>query len=138
MVKSLKAAGYQPDEDTLVAMRIHGATPEWVAALAKRGYDHVELQELIAFRIHGVSPEFIEKLQALGYRHPEPEQLIAMRIHGVSPEYIENLKSRGIKDLSIDQLVSMRIHGIELGNGVVVCRNRRKPSMKQVVIVQHQ
>ena len=69
-------------------MRIHGATPEWVDDLKKRGYDHIDLQQLIAFRIHGVSPEFIDKLQGLGYTHPEPEQLIAMRIHNVTPEYI--------------------------------------------------
>jgi len=47
----------------LIAMRIHGATPEWMAEIKKRGYDHIDLEKLIAFRIHGVSPEFIQKLQ---------------------------------------------------------------------------
>jgi hypothetical protein len=106
-------AGYSPDEDTLIAMRIHGATPEWMAQLKQRGYDHIDLEKLIAFRIHGVSPEFIGKLQGLGYSHPDPDELIAMRIHNVTPEYISDMKSRGIHDLSIDQLVSMRIHGID-------------------------
>ncbi len=104
--------GYQPDEDTLIAMRIHGATPEWIAQLQKEGYDHVDLQELIAFRIHGVSPEFIEKIQSLGYKHPEPNQLVAMRIHGVTPEFISSMKSHGMQNLTIDQLVSLRIQGI--------------------------
>ena len=69
--------------------------------------------DMIAFRIHGVSPEFIAKIEKLGYQHPEPDQLVAMRIHGVTPEYIANLKSRGMKNLTIDQLVSLRIHGID-------------------------
>ena len=103
MVRSLHQAGYSPDEDTLIAMRIHGATPEWMAELKQRGYDHVDLEKLIAFRIHGVSPEFIQKLQGLGYSHPDPDELIAMRIHNVTPEYISDMRSRGIHDLSIDQ-----------------------------------
>jgi len=45
-------------------MRIHGATPEWVADLKKQGYDHVDLDKLVAFRIHGVSPDFIGQLQS--------------------------------------------------------------------------
>jgi hypothetical protein len=50
------------------AVPIHGATPEWMEELKKRGYDHVDLEQLIAFRIHGVSPEFIDSLQRLGYK----------------------------------------------------------------------
>ena len=77
-------SNYQPDEDTLVAMRIHGVSPEYMQQLKTDGYDHIDLQKLIAFRIHGVSPEFISQMQ-----------------------------SRGMKDLTIDKLVSLRIHGID-------------------------
>ena len=41
MIRSLKQAGYTPDADKLIAMRIHGATPEWVEELKKEGYDHL-------------------------------------------------------------------------------------------------
>ena len=84
MIRTLHQSGYNLDEDTL-----------------------------IAFRIHGVSQEFIGKIQGLGYQHPEAEQLIAMRIHGVTPEYIAALHSRGIQHPTIDDLVSMKIHGID-------------------------
>jgi hypothetical protein len=97
MIAYLHQSGYSPNEDTLIAMRIHGATPEWMTELKSRGYDHVDL----------------EKLQRLGYSHPEPDELVAMHIHNVTPEYISDLRSRGMQNLSIDHLVSMRIHGID-------------------------
>ena len=69
--------------------------------------------QLIAFRMHGVTPEFIAKVEALGFKDPEPDQLVAMRVHGVTPEYIAEMKSRGMKDLTIDKLVNLRVHGID-------------------------
>src|SRR5438876_8925892 len=89
MVRSVRQAGYDANPDKLIAMRIHGASPEWMAELKKCGYDHVELDKLIAFRIHGVSPDFIGAVQKLGYSHPEPDQLIAMR----SEEHTSELQS---------------------------------------------
>jgi len=71
MVRSLKQAGYEPDADKLIAMRIHGATPEWVADLKKQGYDHVDLDKLVAFRSTAWSPDFIGRRNS-GYSHPEP------------------------------------------------------------------
>ena len=73
----------------------------------------VSEEELIAFRIHGVTPAFIASVEKMGYKGLEPEQLVAMRIHGVTPEYINEMKSRGLKNLTIDQLVNLRIHGID-------------------------
>jgi len=79
MVRSLKQAGYEPDADKLIAMRIHGATPEWVEDLKKAGLrprGSRQIDRLPGFmecrRI------FIGQLKKLGYAHPEPDQLIAM------------------------------------------------------------
>ena len=114
-IEQMRAAGLKDiTVDQAIALRIHGATPEWMAQMSKLGYHHLDLDKLIAFRIHGVSPEFIEKLKQLGYSHPDPDQLIAMRIHGVTPEYISNMRSQhGMQNLTIEQLVSLRIHGID-------------------------
>jgi len=69
MVRSLKQAGYEPDADKLIAMRIHGATPEWVADLKKRVTIHVDPDKLIGlpdpWRVAG----FYRQLQKLGYSH---------------------------------------------------------------------
>jgi len=74
----LKQAGYDPDPDKLIAMRIHGATPEWVEQLKKQG-SHLDLDKLIAsgfMECHRI----LSPLQSWVYAHPEADQLIAMRI----------------------------------------------------------
>ncbi len=113
LVRALHQVRPAPDDEKIVALRIQGATPDWITELARLGYDHATAEELIAFRIHGVTPDFIGALQPLGYSHPAPEQLIAMRIHGVTPEYVAGLEAHGMKDLTVDQLVAMRIQGID-------------------------
>jgi len=45
MVRSLKQAGYDPDPDKLIAMRIHGATPEWVEQLKEARFEHLDLDQ---------------------------------------------------------------------------------------------
>jgi len=72
--------GLHASEDDLIAMRIHGATPEWMAQLQKRRLRPIELQKLIAFRIHGVFAGVHRQIESLGYKHPEPDHL-SMRIH---------------------------------------------------------
>jgi hypothetical protein len=47
------------------------------------GYVHLDSDTLISFRIHGVSPEFVAALDKLGYHHPDPDQLVSMCIHGI-------------------------------------------------------
>jgi len=38
---------------------------------------------LIAMRIHGVTPEFIQGLKSRGMQNLTIDQLVAMRIHGI-------------------------------------------------------
>ncbi len=45
-------AGYSPDEDTLIAMRIRGTTPEFIEKVQGLAYSRLEPDELIATRIH--------------------------------------------------------------------------------------
>jgi hypothetical protein len=82
-----------------------------VKEVREAGLD-VSEEMLIAFRVHGVSPEYIAKIEKLGFARPEANQLVAMRVHGVTPEFISEMRSRGLKDLSIDQLINLRVHGI--------------------------
>ena len=41
----------------------------FIDELAALGYERVPLDDLVALRIHGASPEFIRGLAALGYAH---------------------------------------------------------------------
>jgi len=112
-VREYKKLGVQADEDQLIAMHVHGATPAWIAKMRAQGYADLDVNQLVAFRVHGVTPEYIAKMEKLGYGRPDPDQLVAMRVHGVTPEYIDGLKSRGVKNLTIDRLIQLRVHGID-------------------------
>lgn len=111
-IREYKKLGVQADEDELIAMHVHGATPAWIAKMRTQGYADLDVNQLVAFRVHGVTPEYIAKVEKLGYGRPDPDQLVAMRVHGVTPEYIDGLKSRGMKNLTIDRLIQLRVHGI--------------------------
>ena len=111
-VRGYKKLGIEAGEDQLIAMHVHGATPEWITKMRASGFQGVDVEKLIAFRVHRVTPEFLADVEKLGYGRPDPDQLVAMRVHGVTPEYINRMKSRGVKDLSIDKLIQLRVHGI--------------------------
>lgn len=114
LVAAMRGGGGVPDDSHLVALAIHGATPDWAADLGRLGYLKIAgADQLIAFRIHGVTPDYIEGVEKQGYDHPAPDQLIAMKIHGVTPDYIASVKAKGVKDVSLDQLMAMKIHGID-------------------------
>jgi hypothetical protein len=47
------------------------------------GYKHPEPDQLVAMRIHGVSPEFISNLQSRGMKNLTIDELVSLRIHGI-------------------------------------------------------
>jgi hypothetical protein len=47
------------------------------------GYPHAPPDQLIALRIHGITPEYIEGLRSKGLQNLTLDQLISLRIHGV-------------------------------------------------------
>jgi len=49
----------------------------------KLGYSHPEPDQLIAMRIHGVTPEYISKLQSRGMKDLTIDKLVSLRIHGI-------------------------------------------------------
>jgi hypothetical protein len=112
-VRDMRAEGMSlTDSDKVVAFRVHDVTLDLVHAIKTTGLNPNE-DQIIAMKIHGVSPEWMSQLRDLGYANVGIDDLIAMRIHGVSPDYIAGLQKRGVKNLTIDKLVEMRIHGID-------------------------
>ncbi|HEX9946282.1 MAG TPA: M56 family metallopeptidase [Allosphingosinicella sp.] len=103
-----------PTPQALVAMKVHGVSPQFVAALAAISprYSRLTPDELVSLRIHGVSAARVGELHALGYRDLGVGQLTSLAIHGVTPAFIREMTSLGFPRLSVGTLTSMRTHGV--------------------------
>ncbi|MEN3335723.1 MAG: hypothetical protein V7641_5088 [Blastocatellia bacterium] len=98
--------------DTLTAFKIHGVTPEFMAEMKAAGLSNLSADDLIAFRIHGVTPQYMSEFKDAGYDHLSADDLVAFRIHGVTPAFVQEMKTLGFNRLSPDDLTAFRIHGV--------------------------
>ena len=83
------------DHQTLVQIRIHGVSADFVRKLRTLGYDDVAADQLITMRVHGVTPEFIRRVEAAGYHRVPIEKLVQMRIFDIDPEMVGALDDDG-------------------------------------------
>jgi len=96
LVQALSDAGVRGlDGDSIVSLRIHGATPRMIRELAAAGHSEMSAADLTAFAIHGVTPAFVRAMAEVGYPNLTPEQLLALKIHGVTPEYARSMAATG-------------------------------------------
>ena len=104
----------RPSPQDLVAMSVHGVTPDFVADLAAISprYARLSPDDLVALRVHGVTVERVREMASLGYRDLSPSQLTALAIHGVTPAFVREIGALGYRRLSVDTLTAMRIHGV--------------------------
>src|SRR5256885_13056958 len=80
-IEGIRSAGVNvSDSDKLIALRIHGVSPEFISGIRSAGLNVLDSDKLIAFRIHGVTTEMVGSLKQAGY-NPDSDKLIAMRIH---------------------------------------------------------
>ena len=82
----------------VIRFRIHKVTPEFINAIAARGYKNVPAEDLVKMRIHKVSPEEIDQLKTLGFGGMGIDDLVKFRIHKVTPEYIKLDEGRRLRD----------------------------------------
>jgi hypothetical protein len=95
-----------------VEMRIHGVSPEYLAALKDAGYSNLEVRDVVQLRIHGVRPEFVKDARSLGYNFTMKE-LVELRIHGVDSAYLRKLSESGFKNLNASQIARLRMNGVD-------------------------
>jgi hypothetical protein len=72
---------------------------------------HLTVDEIIALKIHGVTPEYIRQMRAAGLE-ANSRELVSLKIQEVTPEFVEKIRIRGIKDLTIHQIISLKLSGI--------------------------
>jgi len=101
------------DVEGLIALSIHGVTPEYVRELRALGVTGTgSVSDVVSMRIHRISAAYVRELESFGYRDLSREQLLAMGIHGVTAEAIREFRGMGFADLSPQELVNLRIHRV--------------------------
>jgi beta-lactamase regulating signal transducer with metallopeptidase domain len=97
--------------DEIIAMKIHGVTPEFVRQMKAAGVDAGN-SELVLLRIHDVTPEYVRGLAAAGLGNLRVQEYLAAKIQGVTPEFAQRIRSHGFKDLTLHQLIALKMADI--------------------------
>ena len=108
-VKQIRDAGLNVDAEDVIAMKIHGVTPEDAAKVRAMGFEP-DIEDIVGLKIHGVTPEYIEQIRAMGFTF-NLEDVMGLKNHGITPEYIEQLRAKGFQ-LDLEDVIGMKIHGI--------------------------
>jgi beta-lactamase regulating signal transducer with metallopeptidase domain len=111
-IDRMKAAGYDVDLDTLMAMKIQDVTPEYARAMSQVGFGKPSAEELIACKIQGVSPEVIAQFKQQGLEVKSLHDAIAFRIFAVTPDFAAGMKAAGFSGLTSEMLLSLRVQGV--------------------------
>jgi beta-lactamase regulating signal transducer with metallopeptidase domain len=105
-VAQLRALGFKPDADDVIGMKVQDITPEFVKSMREMGIDP-DADQLIALKVHGITPEYRRAMEAAGYKL-DADDLIAAKVMDVTPEFIQSVQAHGFKDLSMDQLIQLK------------------------------
>lgn len=109
-IEAMKAAGLNDlSVDDLIALKIHGVTPEYIQKMKELGM-HTDADTLVGMKVQGVTPEYITDLRAAGITVKD-EDVIGMKVQGVDANYVRSMQQQGIK-VSSDELIGMKVQGV--------------------------
>jgi hypothetical protein len=111
-IGEMRATGYDVDLDKLIAMKIHGVTPEYARSMAQLGYGKPTADQLVSLKIFGVNPETVSKLRAGGIAPTNFHDLISYQIFKVTPEFVTGMKDAGFTSIPPDKLTALRVQNI--------------------------
>jgi beta-lactamase regulating signal transducer with metallopeptidase domain len=100
--------------ETIIKMKMHGVTPEFVESMRRAGFGNLSVEELVKLRMHGISEEYIKETQKASNEKLSIEDLIQLKMFGVTPEYAKEMKNAGY-NLPLKSLKRMRMFGITPG-----------------------
>lgn len=103
----------RPTGEELIALKIHGVQPEFMATLRGSTNRKLSFDDLVSLKIHGVTSRYVRELEELGYEDIAAEDIVSLRIHGVTTDFIRELRDAGYSKIPPEKLVEMKIHGVD-------------------------
>jgi hypothetical protein len=111
-IEGLQSAGLKDlTVDEIIALKIHGVTPEYIRGLRVAGIE-ASSPELVSLKIHEITPEYVRGLAAAGLTNLRVHEYLAAKIQGITPEFIQGIRSHGFKDLTLRQLIALKMADI--------------------------
>lgn len=137
-IQDMKNAGFDNlDVDNLIALKIHGVTPEFIRAMRDTGLEP-DVEDVIGMAVQGVTPEYVREVRSLGFKPdaeqiislkamdvsaayvksmrdlgftPDTEEIISLKVQDVTPEYVRDIRSAGFNP-DAEQIISMKVHDV--------------------------
>ena len=109
-IEDMKSAGYDGlDVDELVAMKVHGITPEYIRGMRATGLDP-GIHEIIGMKVQGITPEYVKQVRDMGFE-PGANEIIAMKVQDITPEYVKGMRAMGFKP-DANEIIGMKVQDI--------------------------
>jgi beta-lactamase regulating signal transducer with metallopeptidase domain len=97
--------------DDLIALRVHGVTPETIMEMRFLFRD-ATIQQIAGMSAVGVTPRFIREMQAAGIDIDSPDEASGLAAVGVTPEYVGEMREAGLDVDTPSEATGLRAVGV--------------------------
>jgi beta-lactamase regulating signal transducer with metallopeptidase domain len=97
--------------DELIALRIHGVTPAFIAEM-RNVFGSLSLKQVRQLKTMGVTAKYVADIRAAGVNITTPKEAVQLKMYGVTPEFVRSLAAAGYSKLTPRDLARLAMAGV--------------------------